>query len=200
MISNGIAFQAIGSRTPQLSREQQEFRTNFRSLIDAIKNADLDAAKKAYEQITESENGKAGENDKAKSPLATLLSQIGEALEDGDIEAAQQALKDFEAARSKEPLPGIGRIDETLLPDGAKGAFVDLIKALRSDDPAGANGAYSTLLDFLAEDESEAASPFDEFLQQVGVALADDDLDAARDALDAFSQESPLGHAFDLTA
>jgi hypothetical protein len=200
MISNGIAFQAIGSRTPQLSREQQEFRANVRSLIDAIRNADLDAAKKAYEKITESESDKAGKNEDAKSPFATLLSQIGEALDDGDIEAAQQALEAFEADRSKEPVPAVGRIDETLLPDGTKGAFVDLVKALRSDDLAAADGAYSTLLDLTAEKKSEAASPFDEFLQQVGLALGDDDLDAARDALDAFSQESPLGHAFDLTA
>jgi ribosomal protein S20 len=198
MISNGIAPQAIGSRTPQLSREQQEFRANVRSLIDAIKNADLDAAKKAYEKIAESESGKSGEN--AKTPLETLLSQIGEALDQGDIEAAQQALKEFEAARLKEPLPVVGRIEESLLPDGAKGAFIDLIKALRSDDLDGAKGAYADLLGIEEEEDGEAASPFGTFLQQVGVALADDDLDGARDALDAFSKDSPVGNAFDLTA
>jgi outer membrane protein assembly factor BamD (BamD/ComL family) len=201
MISNGIAFQAIGSKTPQLSRDQQEFRANVRSLIDAIRNADLDAAKKAYEAITESESDKAGKNEDAKSPFATLLSQIGKALDDGDIEAAQQALEAFEADRSKEPAPAVGRIDETLLPDGTKSAFVDLIKALRSDDLDGAKDAYSELLKITKDEEdAESASPFDTFLQQIGVALADDDLDAARDALDAFSQDNPTGLAFDLTA
>jgi ribosomal protein S20 len=198
MISNGIAPQAIGSRTPHLSRDQQEFRANLRSLIDAIKNADLEAAKEAYEKISESESGQANEN--AKSPLATLLSQIGEALEEGDIAAAQQALEEFEAARLKEPLPVVARIEEALLPDGTKSAFVDLIKALRSDDLDGAKDAYSELLKITEEEDAESASDFDTFLQQIGVALADDDLDAARDALDAFSQDNPTGLAFDLTA
>ena len=197
MISNGIAFQVIGGKTPQLSQEQQEFRANLRSLVDAIKSGDLDVAKEAYDKIAEAENGKALE--KGKSPLATLLSQIEEALEEGDIEAAQQALEEFEAARSKEPLPGAARLDEALLPEGAKSAFVDLIKALRSKDLEDANSAYSALQDIVAEEEGET-SPFTTFLQQVGVALADDDLDAARDALKAFSRDNPIGHALDLTA
>ena len=198
MISNGIAPQAIGSRTPHLSRDQQEFRANLRSLIDAIKNADLEAAKEAYEKISESESGQANEN--AKSPLATLLSQIGEALEEGDIEAAQQALEAFEAARIEEPLPSVGRLQEALLPDGTKRAFVDLIKALRSDDLGAAKEAYADLLDLTEEEDTEALSSFDAFLQQIGAALAADDLDAARDALDAFSKGNSLGVAIDLTA
>lgn len=199
MISNGIAAQAIGLSRPQPSREQQELRANVRDLIDAIKQGDLDAAKEAFAKINDAEGGKAKED--AKTPLDKLLAAIGEALEAGDIEAARQALEEFESARFKDRLPAVGRLEEALLPDDTRNAFIDLIKALRSDDLGGAKDAYSALLALAEDDEAEeAASRFDEFLQVVGAALEKDDLEAAKDALEELSQDNPLGRTLDLTA
>ena len=53
MISNGVASQFLGLTRPQPSGDQQELRANVRSLIDAIKSGDLEAAKDAFAKIEE---------------------------------------------------------------------------------------------------------------------------------------------------
>lgn len=90
MTTEGVSSQFCGPPRIQPPADQQEFRATVRSLIDAIKSGDLDAAKDAYTKI-EDLSASARETD-GKSPFAQLVSQIGAALQTDDIDAAKEAL------------------------------------------------------------------------------------------------------------
>jgi ribosomal protein S20 len=203
MLSNGIASQFLGLTRPQPSGDQQELRANVRSLIDAIKSGDLDAAKDAFAKIEEALNAKAkseeAKEDASKSPFEALLDALGKALASNDIEAAQEALAAFEANRPKVP-PALGRADADPLSGDVKGAFIELIKALRADDLTGAKEAFEKLTERKSEEAAADKSRLDRFLEQVAAALEADDLAAAKDALHDLTLFQPIGAAVDLTA
>lgn len=203
MISNGVASQFLGLTRPQPSGDQQELRANVRSLIDAIKSGDLEAAKDAFAKIEEALNAKAkgeeAKEDASKSPFEALLDALGEALASNDIGAAQEALAAFEESRPKAP-PALGRAEPDPLTGDVKGAFIELVKALRTDDLPGAKEAFEELTERKSEEAAEARSRLDRFLEQVAAALEADDLKAAKDALHDLTLFQPIGAAVDLTA
>jgi ribosomal protein S20 len=203
MISNGIASQFFGLARPQPSGDQQELRANVRSLIDAIKSGDLEAAKDAFAKIEEALNAKAkgeeAKEDASKSPFEALLDALGEALASNDIEAAQEALAEFEESRPKTP-PALGRAESDPLPGDVKGAFIELIKALRADDLAGAKDAFEKLTERKSAEAAEGRSRLDRFLEQVAATLEADDLASAKDALHDLTLFQPTGAAVDFTA
>jgi hypothetical protein len=198
MVTSGISSQIFGPPRFPPTAEQQEFRANVRSLIDAIKAGDLEAAKEAYAKIEEAQAAK--EKEAAQSPFEELLAKLGEALAADNIDAAQQALEDFRTGRLGEPPRAIVRLHPDFLSDEARTAFVGLIDSIRSEDLGAAEDAYSAFLELNGKAGATAASPIGQFLEQIGAALEADDLDAAKSALSQLAQHRPNGGAVDVTA
>lgn len=199
MTTEGISSQFCGPPRIQPSAEQQEFRSTVRSLIDAIKSGDLDAAKDAYTKIEQLSSDRKETDTDTESPFAQLVSQIGEALGSDDIDAAKEALSSFEANRPAGPRPGHGSRPGGPS-DAVRSAFGDLVEALKSDDLNGAKDAYSALLEARDSDQSDRPSPIDSFLEQIGAALETDNLDSAKSALEQLAQHRPHGGAIDVSA
>jgi ribosomal protein S20 len=198
MATSGISSQIFTPPRLQPTAEQQEFRANVRSLIDAIKVGDLESAKEAYAKIEEAQA--AEEEEAAQSPFEELLAKLGEALAADDIEAAQQALEAFKASRLSEPPRAIVRLHPDFLSEEARNAFIGLIDSIRSEDLAAARDAYSAFLELSGNSGATATSPIDQFLEQIGAALEADDLDAAKAALAQLAQQRPPGGAVNVTA
>jgi len=198
-MTDGISSQLYGPLRIQPSADQQEFRSTVKSLIDAIKSGDVDSAKKAYAKLEETSSGK-GQSD-SNSPFAQLLSQIGDALDAGAIDAAKSALTAFEEKRHAGPPPGAGP-----RPGGPseaeRSAFSSLIDALKSDNLDSAKTAYADLLKAREDKNNNGSgqSPIDSFLNQIGTALSNDDLDSAQAALEQLAQHHPQGGAVDVSA
>jgi ribosomal protein S20 len=210
MISQGISIQSFSLSYTQSSTDQQDFRTNIKSLVDAIKNGNLQDAQAAYGKITDALNSSSqsggadsdGDSDNSSasdSPFKAFLDAIGKSLSSNDIGGAQKALSDFEANRPKGPPPG-GHAGVDQLSADAKNAFIDLIKSIRSGDLSGAKTSLATLLDQQTQNAAQSQSPLDTFLSQVGSALDNGDLDAAQKALQSLAQQKPQGAAVDFSA
>jgi outer membrane protein assembly factor BamD (BamD/ComL family) len=197
MMTDGISSQFYGPPRIQPSAEQQEFRSNVKSLIDAIKSGDLNAAKDAYAKIGDTASSKTDSN--SDSPFAQLISQIGEALDSGDIDAAKDALSSFEANRPSGPPPG-GGAQPGGPSESERSAFKSLVDALKSDNLDSAKTAYADLLQAREDSDTAGKSPIDSFLEQIGAALNSDDLDSAQAALDQLAQHRPHGGAVDVSA
>ena len=197
MMTDGISSQFFGPPRIQPSAEQQEFRSNIRSLVDAIKSGDLDAAKEIYAKIEEAAASKTEPD--SDSPFAQLISQLGEALAADDIDAAKEALSTFEANRPEGPPRGGGRRAGGPS-EVERNAFGQLIAALKTDDLDGAKAAYSDLLEARESDETSRKWPIDSFLEQIGAALESGSLDSAQAALSQLAQHRPHGGAVDVSA
>jgi hypothetical protein len=196
MMTDGISSQVCGATYFQPSAEQQAFRSNVKSLIDAIKSGDLDAAKKAFAKIWDTTASKTETN--SDSPFAQLIAQLGKALQSDDIDGAKDALSAFQANRPSGPPPGGGP-----RPGGPseaeRSAFGDLVSALKSNDLNGAKDAYANLLDAHQSNDTSGTSLIDSFLQQIGAALDSDNLDSAQTALQQLAQYRPQGGAVDVS-
>ncbi len=196
MMTDGISSQLFSTSRIRQSSDQQDFRSNVKSLIDAIKSGDLDAAKKAFAKIEDTTASKTETN--SDSPFAQLIAQLGEALQADDIDGAKDALSAFQANRPSGPPPGGGP-----RPGGPseaeRSAFGDLVSALKSDDLNGAKDAYANLLDAHQSSDTSSTSPIDSFLQQIGAALESDNLNSAQAALQQLAQHRPQGGAVDVS-
>jgi ribosomal protein S20 len=213
MISQGISIQSFSLSYTQSSTDQQDFRSNIKSLIDAIKNGDLQGAKDAYAKISDALNSSSTQNDTSgtdtsgtgtsddtsESPFTALLESIGKSLSSDDIAGAQKSLSDFEANRPKGGHHQGGQPAFGLSGD-AQNALIDLVKSLRSDDLSGAKDAYTKLQDQKSQDAQQNQSLLDTFLSQVGTALNNEDLDAANTALQDLAQQRSQGVAVDFSA
>jgi hypothetical protein len=90
------------SLSPASNSAHSQRHTDFQQLVSALQPGDLSAAQKAFAQFqsdlgTSNASG-ASANATASpgsSPFKNLISQIGNALQSGNISAAQQALTDF---------------------------------------------------------------------------------------------------------
>jgi hypothetical protein len=197
MMTDGISSQVCGATYFQPSAEQQAFRSNVKSLIDAIKSGDLDAAKEAFAKIEDTTASKKTETN-PDSPFAQLISQIGEALEANDVVAAKDALSTFQANRRSGPPTGEG-----LRPGGPSAAihnaFGKLVSALKTDDLDGAKDAYAKLLEARDSDETSRKLPIDRFLEQIGAALEDNNLETAQSVLKQLAHHHPHGGAVDVS-
>jgi hypothetical protein len=197
MMTDGISSQVCGATYFQPSAEQQAFRSNVKSLIDAIKSGDLDAAKEAFAKIEDTTASKKTETN-SDSPFAQLIAQLGEALQADDIDGAKDALSTFQANRPSGPPPGGGPRPGG--PSAAeRSAFGQLISALRTDDLDGAKDAYAKLLEARDSDETSRKSPIDSFLEQIGTALEDGNLETAQSVLKQLAHHHPHGGAVDVS-
>ena len=196
MMTEGISSQFFSTSRIQQTSDQQNFRSNVKSLIDAIKSGDLDSAKEAFAKIEDTTASKTETN--SDSPFAKLISQLGEALRVDDIDAAKDALSTFQANRPSGPPPG-GGPGSGGPSEAERSAFGDLVSALKSDDLNGAKEAYAKLLDAHQSSDASSTSPIDSFLQQIGAALESDKLDSAQAALQQLAQHRPHGGAVDVS-
>jgi hypothetical protein len=200
MTTDGISSQVCGATYFQPSAEQQAFRSNVKSLIDAIKSGDLDAAKEAFAKIEDTTAHKTETN--SDSPFAQLIAQLGEALQANDIDGAKDALSAFHANRPSGPPPGGGP-----RPGGPseaeRSAFGQLVSALKTDDLDGAKEAYANLLDAressAPSSDSSKTSPIDSFLSEIGAALNDNDLETAQSVLSQLAHHRSHGGAVDVS-
>lgn len=213
MISQGISIQSFSLTYTQSSTDQQDFRSNIKSLIDAIKNGDLPGAQAAYKNVTDALNAggqgdghgdtdSSGSSSDASSdaPFKAFLQAIGKALSSNDISGAQKALSDFEANRPKGPPSFAGGPAFDQLSGTAKNAFIDLIKSIRSSDLPGAKHSLATLLNEQSQNTTQGSSLLDSFLGQVGTALGNNDINGAQTALQDLAQQKSQGVSVDLSA
>jgi len=75
---------------------QNDPRTFFRQLAQAISTGDLSAAQKAYASITKLRGGALG-----NSTLGNDMNALGQALNSGDVSSAQQAFATLQADAQK---------------------------------------------------------------------------------------------------
>lgn len=106
-ISNSTSFAAASATA---ARPQQEQRSDFKNLRQALRAGDLDAAKKAYGAIVR--NAPDGATWKPGSPFA----QVGKALATGDMAAAKSAYAAM--VKSHAPLNGIKPVPAPTVPAG----------------------------------------------------------------------------------
>jgi hypothetical protein len=106
-INMGMGISSVGSgggASQAGAAAWQQRQQSFQALAHALKSNDLAAAKTAYASLTGNGSNSAASN--ANSPLA----QLGQALQNGDLGAAQQA---FSALRSGHHHHGGGAVSAT---------------------------------------------------------------------------------------
>jgi len=82
----------------QPSSFQSSFRQAFSALVDAINSGNLADADQAYSSLSQLKSSGQGPSTNPNSPLAQALSQIGQDLQSGNLQAAQQVLSSLQQA------------------------------------------------------------------------------------------------------
>ena len=84
-----------GSMPPPPPPVDSETSESLSSLISALEDSDTDAAQSSYDALVTalSANDSLNTSDSYENPLQTALTQVGEALESGDTELAQQYME-----------------------------------------------------------------------------------------------------------
>ncbi|NYZ14095.1 hypothetical protein HL658_16185 [Azospirillum sp. RWY-5-1] len=193
----------------------REIREGIDQLKSAVESGDIAAAKEAYSSLSKLQESSGRKTD-GKDPLSTLLSNVGSALESGDITQVQQAFAQSgppDGAKGGPQAAGGGQPPGP--PPGGGGpsqevrdAIGGLADALRSGDVSSAQDAYSSLASLLeeeAEDEetdetttesTDSDSPADRFkamLEKVGSALESGDLSGAQTLFAAMTPRGSQG-------
>lgn len=179
----------------------KEIREGVNALKSAIESGDLDAAKEAYETLSElADQRKTGSGtETSKDPLSSMLESVGAALETGDIAAAQEA---FSAAgpkgapggaggRPPGPPPGEGPSEEVV------DAMGGLAQSLQSGDLDAAQESYSALTELLESSQTTStASAEDRFksaFADLGSALESGNLATAQQIFSALAPRGSQG-------
>lgn len=177
-----MSVSAIGSSTisqfQQTQRPQgpgKEIREGLDQLRSAVESGNLDAAQEAYDSLSELQSARqstaSASTSTKEDPLSKLLTEVGSALESGDISQVQSAFASFGPAQGGPaqggpgggpggaggpppgpPPGGAGPSDEV------KSAIGELASSLGSGDLESAQSAYSSLADLLssaADDDDE---------------------------------------------
>lgn len=160
ILSNNLVGQASSTTNSQRHKD-------FQQLVSALESGDLSAAQKAFAQF-QSDLGSgstsgAPANATASpdnSPFKNLISQIGSALQSGNISAAQKALTDF---RNQAPSRTSGT-------SGGPGAFLDAIfQALSQAGVSGTSVTNATTATSPSTPATSAQNP----LQALGAFMHD---------------------------
>jgi len=190
-------------------------------LLKAIRSGNLKTAQAAYQNVldhapggTSDSSGSSSSSTSASSssnPLQQLISQLGTALQSGDITTAQSLVKSFEANKpsgDQPPPPPNGG------PNSAVGQAVgSLLSSVQSGDLSSAQQAYSSLESLLEGSSASSTSstsststsssgnnPLAQLIQSLGTSLEAGDIDGAQSTLAEFSQNAPNGLAVNATA
>jgi hypothetical protein len=199
MSSIGGASAASTVAPPQ--GPSKEIREGMKQLAEAVKSGDLNAAKDAYSSLTaQLENDGDG---KGRQKLTDMLTQLGDALNSGDIGKARQVM---EQNRPKGPPPGDMQGPPPGGPQGAPpqevmDGMASLSEALQSGDLSSARSAYTSLTDLLgstsSDDTNSRKQDFLGKLTDIGSALQGSDLSSAQKL---FAALTPRGQGVNTVA
>jgi len=190
-------------------------------LLKAIKSGNLTAAKAAYQNVLDhapGQNSSASSSSTSSSgsstsssgdPLQDLLTQLGTALQSGDLSTAQSLVTTFEANK---PQGGAGSAPPPPPPDGTGGdqalgsAVGSLLSSVQSGDLSSAQSAYATVSSLLGTDStsssassstasssSSSSNPLLTLISSLGTSLSNDDLSGAQSTLSAFAENAESG-------
>lgn len=192
------------------------------SLFSAIQSGDLTTAQSDYATVSALLSGSGDTSGSAGTSATTgtgqdsfqqLISQIGTALQSGDISSAQSALSQFQSdAPPPPPSSGNG-------PDSSAGkALSSLFSSIQSGDLTSAQSAYASLESLLGSGSTSSSSSttssstgassssssssggsqdlFQQLLDNIGTDLSNNDLTSAQSALSNFSKGAPSGLAY----
>lgn len=196
------------------------------SLFSAIQSGDLSTAQSDYATVsallsgtgstTVTGSGTSATGGTGQDSFQQLISQIGTALQSGDISSAQSALSQFQSdTPPPPPPPGNG-------PDSSTGkAISSLFSSIQSGDLTSAQSAYASLESLLggSSTSSSASSTsssgsassasgsstnsqdlFQQLLDNIGTDLSNNDLTSAQTALTNFSKGASSGLAYNFYA
>jgi hypothetical protein len=94
MSISGIS--GLPTSSSQAASGQADFRQSFNQLATALNSGSLSDAQQAY-SATQLQGSGQGPSANANTPVAGVLSQIGQDLQNGDLSGAQQALASLKA-------------------------------------------------------------------------------------------------------
>jgi hypothetical protein len=89
MSISGIS--GLPTSSSQTASSQADFRQSFNQLATALDSGSLSDAQQAYSALTQLQDSGQGPSANANTPVASVLSQIGQDLQNGDLSGAQQA-------------------------------------------------------------------------------------------------------------
>jgi hypothetical protein len=94
-----------GSAVPNEGRLEIRCRRqqSFRELVSFLNSCDLSGAQKAYSSLSQLQSGGQGRFANPNGPFSRALSEIGQALQNGNLTGAQQALSSLQHARGGIP-------------------------------------------------------------------------------------------------
>lgn len=100
--------------TQSLRRPQQsQFRSDFASLLAAVKSGDMSAAQQALTAVQNDRSTSSAtyssQPAQGKGPLSTDLQSLIDAVKQGDASAAQQALTQFQTDAQQKASAGVGQ-------------------------------------------------------------------------------------------
>jgi hypothetical protein len=92
------AISAAPTSNYQSPNSQSAFRQDFGALVDALNSGNLADAQQAYSSLSQLQSNGQGPLTNPNSPLSQALSQIGQDLQNNNLQAAQQALSSLQQA------------------------------------------------------------------------------------------------------
>jgi hypothetical protein len=225
MSIGGISSSSYTSQTS--SSDTNSGNDPIAQLLKAIRSGNLTAAKAAYANVLDhapggsassssSSSSSSSGNSSSGNPLQQLLSQLGTALQSGDITTAQSLVKSFEANKPSGSAPPPPPPDGGSSGDQALGSAVgSLFSSVQSGDLSSAQSAYSSLESLLDGDGSSSSAstssstgssstgstnPLLQLIQSLGTSLDDGDIQGAQSTLSSFAQNAQSGLTYNTTA
>lgn len=170
-ISGISSFSAASSDVMATQNRQppsQVFMQQLQTLFDDIQSGDLSAAQQDYSQIessaSTSSSSTASSSDQ-NDPMSQLLSQVGSALQSGDITSAQSAVTEFQKNAPPPPpsggaggMPSGGGQSLTADQQSFRDDFLNLLDAIQTGDQSGAQSALSSLQSMLSASGSSTGT------------------------------------------
>src|SRR5579864_6099271 len=92
------AISAAPTSNYQAPNSQSAFRKDVGALVDALNSGNLADAQQAYSALSQLQSSGQGPSTNSNSPLAQALSEIGQDLQNNNLQAAQQALSSLQQA------------------------------------------------------------------------------------------------------
>lgn len=171
-------------------------------LITAVKGGDSETAQKYLGMAQSATGGLA-----ANSTLGQFLTQVGKALSNGDISAAQDAVATLQSKAAKvtpasDPVPSSSQVDGSVL-SSAGSHMAHLFDAMNSGDLTGAQSAYSALKSLVAkspEESSPVTQRMQNLLAEIGPSLDSGNMAAAQQSLNGFLRGLSAGSMVNINA
>ena len=195
-MNQNLSIQGVQNRAASYGQGVDGLRAEIRTLVEAVRRGDLQTATATHGGLSDHPAAQ------GKGPVRGLLDSLRTPLEDGDIDAARDALAALRATRSEAPpirprdSDNAGRHER----EKVREAVRNLIEALRGDELDSAQLAYAQLVELSDVEERGLNGPFSMLLTDIGEAVAAGDPDGANDLFAAFVRRLSPGSAVDQSA